>query len=152
MFKKIMVCSDLTEASLPAVRTAVELGRRLDATLLAFHALEPPYETPQWFVPLEAFERDLFKNISARAEEAAHKTLSDQLHTAGAQADCQRLIKRGIAVDVIVATAADLATDLVVVGTHARTGLRHAMLGSIAERIARTAPCPVLIVRTSGQS
>jgi nucleotide-binding universal stress UspA family protein len=151
MFKKIMVCSDLTDASLPALKTAVDLARRLDATLVAVHALEAPYETPQWFVPLEVFEHDLFRSVSARIEEAAHEALAAQLRTAGAQPDCPRLIKRGIATDTIVATAVDLGVDLVVVGSHGRTGLRHVMLGSIAERIARTAPAPVLIVRASEQ-
>jgi nucleotide-binding universal stress UspA family protein len=49
----------------------------------------------------------------------------------------------------IVETARDRHVDLIVMGTHGRTGLKHVLLGSVAERVVRLAPCPVLVVRST---
>ena len=56
-------------------------------------------------------------------------------------------ILRGPAAHTIVQAARDFGTDLIVVSTHGRSGLKNALLGSVTERIVRTAPCPVLTVR-----
>jgi len=53
----------------------------------------------------------------------------------------------GVAWDIVCRLAADERSDLIVMGTHGRTGLRHALLGSVAEKVVRHAPCTVLIVR-----
>jgi nucleotide-binding universal stress UspA family protein len=55
----------------------------------------------------------------------------------------------GIAAEAIVATATRLKSDLIVIATHGRTGLSHLLLGSVAERVVRAAPCPVLTVRAA---
>ena len=59
------------------------------------------------------------------------------------------VVQAGIPSDVIIGMAKELNADLVVMGTHGRHGLQHVILGSIAERVVRTAPCPVLTVRGS---
>jgi nucleotide-binding universal stress UspA family protein len=56
-------------------------------------------------------------------------------------------VSRGAPAAAIVQAAADHAVDLVVIGTHSRSGIAHLMLGSVAEHVVRTAPCPVLTVR-----
>jgi nucleotide-binding universal stress UspA family protein len=71
---------------------------------------------------------------------------------------CQRLQKRGVKCKAVLATgsvyqciantARQMKADLIVVGTHGRTGLSHVLLGSVAERVVQTAPCPVLTVRS----
>ncbi len=145
MWKRILLACDLSPASEAATRTAVDLARTVGAQLHVVYALEPPFEAPQWFVPLESWERGVYEGVAKRAEEAALTNLRDTLAKAGATADIH--LRRGIAADTIVRTAADVHAELLVIGTHGRTGFKHALLGSIAERVARTAPCPVLIVR-----
>jgi universal stress protein A len=56
-------------------------------------------------------------------------------------------VRLGTATDQIVGAAVDYGSDLVVMGTHGRTGLEHLLLGSVAEQVIRLAPCPVLTVR-----
>ena len=74
---------------------------------------------------------------------AAEKKIAE---TAGAQrVDTHQL--QGIAADEIVEFAKKGAFDLIVIGTHGRTGIQHALIGSIAERVVRRAPCPVLTVK-----
>lgn len=58
-----------------------------------------------------------------------------------------RIMRTGNAAHEIIAAAADLKTDLIVMATHGRTGVPHLFLGSVAERVVREAPCPVLTVR-----
>jgi nucleotide-binding universal stress UspA family protein len=60
---------------------------------------------------------------------------------------CDALLEHGAAHDRIVDVAKRIHADLIVMSTHGRTGLSHAMMGSVAERVVRMAPCPVLIVR-----
>ena len=58
----------------------------------------------------------------------------------------------GSPAETIVRVARELAADLIVMGTHGRTGLRHALLGSVAEKVVRLAPCPVLTVRETSRA
>ena len=86
-----------------------------------------------------------------RAEAAALKLLQDELAKLappGANAVVTDVVVRqGIPVDIVSRVARELDAELVVVGTHARKGLEHALLGSVAERLIRTCPCPVLVAR-----
>jgi nucleotide-binding universal stress UspA family protein len=61
-------------------------------------------------------------------------------------------VASGDPADTIIRIAAERHADLIVMGTHGRTGLRHALLGSVAEKVVRTAPCPVLICRSPRMS
>jgi universal stress protein A len=58
----------------------------------------------------------------------------------------------GQVAETIVTTASQHQCDLIIIGTHGRSGVPHLLLGSVAEKVARTAPCPVLIVRSGGQT
>ena len=64
---------------------------------------------------------------------------------------CHHLVLRGQAARMIVAHAAACDVDLIVMGTHGRTGLSHLLLGSVTERVLRTAACPVLTIRLRGE-
>jgi nucleotide-binding universal stress UspA family protein len=61
-----------------------------------------------------------------------------------------RAVRWGSPVEAIVSYALDQAIDMIVIATHGRTGLSHVLLGSVAERIVREAPCPVLTIRNRG--
>ena len=82
--------------------------------------------------------------ISAQAEEALEDLLAE-LQEAGLSSEY--FAQPGRPEQVIADLARDKSVDLIVMGTHGRTGLRHLALGSIAERVVRDADCPVLTVR-----
>lgn len=151
MYRKILMATDLSEASRPAFDAALGLARRLGADLHVLHVTEPPYESRRWFVSFAGHEAEFFEGIARREDEAARKLLDDIVRKANADGGSSEpvhvLVRRGVPADIIVGTAKDLEVDLIVVGTHGRRGIQHALLGSIAERVVRTASCPVLSVR-----
>ena len=147
MYAKILVASDLTEASQPALRTAIELGRRLGATLTALHVIEPAYQANHWFVPHIGADAEALASLIDRELGAARAKLDGQLKALDAPDSTELHVLIGRPAQTIVDTAKNLGFDLLVVGTHARKGLEHAILGSVAERVVRTSLVPVLTVR-----
>jgi nucleotide-binding universal stress UspA family protein len=141
MFKKILVASDLTDASRRAVATALDLARAVGGQVTVLHILELPYESRMWFLPGNA-EMQALRAAMATQEETARTKLAEQV---GAGADV--IVAQGIPVDEIVAHATRLGVDLIVMGTHGRRGLQHAVMGSVAERVVRTASVPVMTIR-----
>jgi nucleotide-binding universal stress UspA family protein len=65
--------------------------------------------------------------------------------------DVEKLVVRGVPFVEIIKTAKEKDTDLIVIGTHGRTGIDHMLFGSTAEKVVRKAPCPVLTVRIVGK-
>jgi nucleotide-binding universal stress UspA family protein len=153
MYRRILVATDLTESSRPALQTGLELAHRLGAKLEILHVVEPPYRTRGWYSPYSADENTFLQGVSVRQAEAAQRVLDDQVKEADRESKVQvkSVVKVGVPADSIIETAKDSGADLVVVGTHARQGFQHVFLGSIAERVVRTAPCPVLTVRAEGR-
>jgi nucleotide-binding universal stress UspA family protein len=142
MFKKILVASDLTDASRRAVATALDLARAVGGHVTVLHVLEIPYESRQWFLPGNA-EVQALRAALATQEEAARAKLTEQVAAGAADV----VVAHGIPVDEIVAQATRLGVDLIVMGTHGRRGLQHAVMGSVAERVVRTATVPVMTIR-----
>lgn len=151
MYRRILVATDLTEGSAPALRTALSLGRELGAHVTAMYVTEPPYEPRRWLMPVMETEAEFFRNIAKREQDAAQRVLEDQVREATIEptngATVDTLVRTGTPAELIPATARELGADIIVMGTHGRQGLQLALLGSIAERVVRTAPCPVLTVR-----
>lgn len=142
-FERIVVAVDFSEHSREALRTAVDLACRYQSSLTLVHVYEPAvYALPDGsllFTP-DQFERligELERYLEASKEEAMKL---------GAARVAARLLQ-GFAAGEIVAFAKDTESDLIVLGTHGRTGPKHLLLGSVAERVVRTASCPVLTVR-----
>ena len=90
-------------------------------------------------LPLEDLERDARRALALLLPEAA-----------AAHVDVTRLVDMGVPYQKIVETATAEEVDLIVMATHGRTGLSHLLLGSVAERVVRLAPCPVLTIRPPG--
>jgi universal stress protein A len=80
---------------------------------------------------------------------AQHSMETYRKRVADAGVPVETLVLVGSPFSKIIDTAASQAADLIVMGTHGRTGIRHWMLGSVAERVVRLAPCPVLVTRQS---
>ena len=147
MIRKILCATDMSPASEPAMRAAFDFGRRLDAIVYVLHIVEPPYRAVPWFTPAP-LDQEFMKALGDRHEEAALEELGKTIKGAlpeGARAE--PLVRIGTPVDGVLAAAKDLDADLIVLGTHGRTGLAHLALGSVAERVVRAATIPVLTVR-----
>ena len=141
-FTKIVCPVDFSACSREALRIAAELARDGSSQLVVAHAWEPPrWSTGEGMIAPEVVQGMI---DSERAELENWKTMAKQL---GAGEVGTRFLT-GVAWDTILALLKDdPAIDLVVMGTHGRTGLKHVLLGSVAEKVVRHAPCPVLVVR-----
>ena len=153
MYRKILVATDLTETSEPALRAALELGRSLSAQVSALHVTEPAHTARTWYTPVLEREGDLYRHVARREKDAARLVLAELVKKADPDPlpgfSAQAIVRSGIPADVITDVAKEMAADLLVMGTHGRKAIPHFFLGSIAERVVRTAPCPVLTVRAA---
>lgn len=146
---RILVASDLSPSSRPALQTALGLATLTSAELDVLHVREGELHNRALFSAEPLGDRELLARIAGREVEDAARALGDQLATLDegpSRRVAATLVKTGIASDVILSTAAELEADLIVVGTHGRRGFSHALLGSVAERVARAASVPVLTV------
>ncbi len=139
--RRILVPVDFSPPSEAALDTAIEFARRFGSELTLFHAHElPAYVFPDGVMPvspeiLNEMERSL-------AEEL--ERLAVRVRAAGVAVACRSGMG---AHDVeILRCADDIDADLIIMGTHGRTGIRHALIGSVAEKVVRRARCPVLTV------
>lgn len=143
--RRILCPVDTSECSLHALEHALELSRRFDATVTVLHVYRVPANVqPGVLVWAAVGPRPLWE----LAEEQAGVEMERFLRGVSAE-DRARLdvrIEVGDPSTDIVDVARDGAYDLLVMGTHGRSGARRFVLGSIAERVVRTAPCPVLTV------
>jgi nucleotide-binding universal stress UspA family protein len=139
---KILAATDFSKTADKAGRLARDLARRFDAHLHMLHVivlLDNPH--------LEKDRRDQLQELLTSGDEARRKVLEEKYEEQHGVDITPHLI-RGIAPgEVIVETAGTLGCGLIVMGTHGRRGLSHLLLGSVAERVVRTASSPVLTVR-----
>jgi universal stress protein A len=143
VFYRIVVPTDFSDCAEQAWALAQRVAGAFGAELILVHVLvEAPLfnETP--------FTMDQSRTVY----EAARKWVDEQLQRWSAQAKDKGLRARvahrtGVPYQEIVALATDELADLVVIGTHGRGGIDRALLGSVADRVIRMAPCPVLTVR-----
>ncbi len=143
--KRILVPVDFSTDSLHALRYARDLLTQLRAELVVLHVVDQTYlaGTPELYVANPQLARLLDEQW--RAGSGHVEQLAAELKKKGLRV--RALAKRGAPAQVIVETAKRTATDLIVMGTHGRTGLAHVLIGSVAEKVVRAAPCPVLTVR-----
>jgi universal stress protein A len=156
--RRILCAHDLTYASEPALALALTLARQLKVPLTVLHATEPPYTraTMLGTDTFSASELELLTGIARRGEAAALRVLQDELKTLNPPGRdavlADVIVRQGIPVDIVTRVARELAAELLVVGTHARKGMQHVLLGSVAERLIRSCPCPVLVARPDEKS
>jgi universal stress protein A len=147
--KRILLPTDFSPTSDIAFNYALDMAARYGATIHLLHVVDDArYATAYpdgFFIELP----ELRKQLSEAADE--------RLTTAAARsADVNVIATTGVIAgrpaQVIVEQATTRGTDLIVMGTHGRSGFAHLMLGSVAERVLRTAPCPVLVVRDTSRT
>ncbi len=147
-WKRILVPIDFSDASRSALEVGADLAKRFGASLTLLHA----YPVPGYTFPDGSFVASA-KMMDELAEQAKRhlaewKEIAAGLGHPGAEASTAV----GEPAHEILAFAREARTDLIVLGTHGRTGLQHALMGSVAERVVRRAPCPVLTVRPTAAS
>jgi nucleotide-binding universal stress UspA family protein len=144
--KKILVPVDFSEAVPALVHYAMEIVRGRGARVRLFHVVGPPLPAvdpatgpapdPGAFAELRESARVQLEGIAGGIK--------------GLTVDTRVVV--GFAAQEIVREAGEWGADVVVIGTHGRTGLRRVVLGSVAEAVVRRAPCPVLAVRLRGEA
>lgn len=144
--KRLLAATDFSAHSEEAVRYACGLAERLGAELHLVHVLSEI--TPS--VPDPLLMPVIPPQFYQDTEKRARSTLQTLIQPGwGKPAGVSFAVRWGSPVDAIVDYAREQSIDLVVIATHGRTGLSHVLLGSVAERIVREAPCPVLTIRNS---
>lgn len=149
MFKKILLATDGSAASAHAARLAVDLARTHGARLTAVYVVDPyPYLGVG-----EANPMGFQAYMSAAHEHAAqaHGKVAALCTQGGAAVDLHmRRAEDMQAAEGILQAAREEGSDLIVVGSHGRTGMRRLMLGSIAAKVVAQSPVPVLVARAEG--
>jgi len=146
-FTRILVPTDFSETADAALVYAKSLATQLGASLHLLYVFSDLYATatmvPEVYAPLPPEVRE-------RALEEARECLLERLGAAEEKHfHGSRSIVTGLTAKEIVKYATDNGIDLIVMGTHGRRGVAHLLLGSVAEHVVRTAPCPVLTVRNA---
>jgi nucleotide-binding universal stress UspA family protein len=143
-FRRILHASDFSPASRPAFRRALELARTSRASLTIVHVYSMVVPMMgEGYATAQVYDRWL-ADIRADAQRRLGRLVA-QARAKGVRA--KGLLLEGIAHDRIVRAARSTRADLIVLGTHGRTGLGRAFLGSVAARVITLARCPVLTVR-----
>ncbi len=141
----IIVPIDFSKQSEQAVTWSLELAERWQSRVLLLHVI-PPWDYPILIrnadFDLAALEDSVRHDAEAQAE--ALRAGAGKLHLS-----IETRILSGLPFPTICEVAARERADLIVIGSHGRTGLARAMLGSVAERVVRHASCPVLVVRAA---
>ena len=141
-FATVVVPMDFSPAATRALEVAGELCEQgVCGRILLVHGNYIPVELADFAASGGA---ELTTRISNRAAELLSEQLTG-LSDRGISAEYFAL--QGAPSDVILETVREHGADLVVMGTHGHSGLAHVLLGSVAERVVRTAPCPVLTVK-----
>lgn len=141
--RRILAPTDYSDNSLAAVRYAAGLAEAFGAELVLLHVVpDLTLVLPDAVMPTPVAGPDL-QELAANARAALAKIVAEQ---GLAKLDTKTEVRIGQAAAEIDAAAKELKADLICLSTHGRTGLAHLFLGSVAERVVRHAPCPVLVV------
>jgi nucleotide-binding universal stress UspA family protein len=140
--RKVLVPVDFSGPSRAAMHAAVELQGRLGGRITLCHV----YQTPAYTFPegVVLAGPDVLNDLAAQVERALDKWREEAELEGGVDIDTMSVM--GPTHSEIGRIAQEGKYDLIVMGTHGLTGLKHLLLGSVAERVVRTAPCPVLTV------
>jgi nucleotide-binding universal stress UspA family protein len=146
IFTRILVPTDFSATSDAALEYARTVAERFGASLHLLHVVEDPFAHGRFNG--EMYIGEPFADLRTALMQEGEKQLASRLlpdDRSKFRATAEVVFGNGLR--TITEYAAERGIDLIVMGTHGRTGLVHAVMGSVAERVVRTAPCPVLTVR-----
>lgn len=146
---RILVPTDFSADADAALQYAIDLAKPFGATIRLLHVVEDLMAAGMWSTECYTIDvAGLLINLVKDAEERLNSTRIE----AGAAAQITTDVRSGHAATTIVDTARECHADLIVMGTKGRTGLAHLLMGSVAERVVRLAPCPVLTMRSETEA
>lgn len=142
-FKAILFATDFSESSDFSFGYALSMAKRYNARLNVVHVINEPVDLRGFYVPHISFEK-----LEEEIEEGAQKMMEKFCRTHIKDYDnFESFIMPGIPYDEIIKKAEELSCDLIMMGTHGRTGLDHVLFGSTAEKVVRKSPVPVMTIR-----
>ncbi len=139
--KTILFPTDFTEASVKVLPYATYLADKLGAKLMVLFVVEELSKYANFYVPHSALD-----NLEAELMESARKKMESFVEDYFEGFPVETMIRRGDVPEEIIKVAEEKGIDLIVMGTHGRKGLEKVLLGSVAERVVKGAPCPVMTV------
>jgi len=156
-FKRILCPVDLSEFSLEALRLAAQLADRNSAVLDILHVIHNPFDE-LYMTSITSTDPALLDAYAAESRERAKIVRATEEHAEVLlkQFCCDEVkgvakvhyhIRQGDPFENILDGAEDFLTDLIVLATHGRTGIKRLVIGNVAEKVVRHAPCPVLTVK-----
>ncbi|RMH04328.1 MAG: universal stress protein [Planctomycetota bacterium] len=151
MFKRVLLATDFSDDARSAYRWAAELARQAGGTVVLVHVFEDDMVAAapslSGYLPAEALDLGRYREEFRRGAEAALAAAREELEALGVPVE-SHLREGGKPWKVLVAAAEELGCGVIVLGTHGRGGLAHLLIGSTAERVVRSARCPVLTVHS----
>jgi universal stress protein A len=141
----ILVPTDFSEGSAEAVRYAHDLAVRLRATLHVLHVVENPFAPGAFMEMYSPPSPDYFVDLERQADDRLHASLSPEDKK---RCPVVMITRMGVpATEILQRAAEQPRIDLIVMATHGRGGVARLVMGSVADKIIRGAPCPVLTMR-----
>ena len=140
--RTLLLAIDFSESSSAVVDVALELAKRFSATIHIVHAFDLPIPL---VTPYEVAIPEAYLDQTRKA--AAQKLAAVVGQVTAQDVRVESHLAESPAASAIARTAEEVGADLVVMGTHGHTGIKHLVLGSVAERTMRLAPCSVLVVK-----
>lgn len=143
MFKTILFATDFSDSSEHAFQYALSLAGKFESRLGIIHVINEPVDLRGFYVPHISFDK-----LEEEIEQGAWKLMEQFCRTHAAQyPKLESYVVPGIPYDEIIKKGLEVGADLIVVGTHGRTGLDHVLFGSTAEKVVRKSPIPVMTIR-----
>ncbi|HEX9020327.1 MAG TPA: universal stress protein [Nitrospirota bacterium] len=143
----ILFPTDFSNGARAAMDHAVTLAKNYSAKLILLYVIQD-ISIAEWYIPSSISVPDLVEDMQKSAWKEMDKWTAE---VAAQVKDVETLVVRGVPFVEIIRTAKEKNADLIVIGTHGRTGIDHMLFGSTAEKVVRKAHCPVLTVRLAGR-
>lgn len=137
--KRILIPTDFSDCSKKALSYAIPLSREYEAAITLLHVIPINYAVGE-YGGSAYIETEMRENSQQELERFVADEVRENVTT-------ENKVRVGSPASEIIEAAKSIPADIIVISTHGHTGLKHALLGSVAEHVVQQAPCPVLVVR-----